>query len=157
MRAVVFFFLGSHLRHMEVLGVESELQPLVYTTATVTQDPSHVCNIHHSSQQCRIFNPRSEARDQICILMGPSEFLLTTEPQRERQKFILKYQLLLGCMEKQERLIPTSRPHTACSPALAPVAPRPEEDAQRRCPLSQGSETGSGVHSPQTPPNFRAH
>ena len=38
----LFFFLGPHLRHMEVprLGVESEL--LVYTAATATPDPSHV-------------------------------------------------------------------------------------------------------------------
>ena len=36
-----FFFLGSHLQHMEVprLGVESELP--AYTTATATRDPSH--------------------------------------------------------------------------------------------------------------------
>ena len=49
---------------MEVprLGVESELQMLAYTTAT--QDPSCICNLHHSSQECWIFNPLSEARDQ---------------------------------------------------------------------------------------------
>ena len=42
-----FFFLGPHLRHMEVprLGVESELQLLAYTTATATQDPSHITSI----------------------------------------------------------------------------------------------------------------
>ena len=40
---------------MEVprLGVKSELQLPAYSTATATQDPSHVCNIHHSSQQCQ--------------------------------------------------------------------------------------------------------
>ena len=34
-----FFFLGLHLRHMEVprLGVKSELQPLAYVTAIATQ------------------------------------------------------------------------------------------------------------------------
>ena len=32
-------------------------------------DPSCACNLHHSSQQCRILNPLSEARDQICNLM----------------------------------------------------------------------------------------
>ena len=31
------------------LGVESELQLTAYTTATATLDPSHVCNLHHSS------------------------------------------------------------------------------------------------------------
>ena len=35
------FFAGLHPGHMEVprLGVESELQPLAYTTATATPDP----------------------------------------------------------------------------------------------------------------------
>ena len=31
--------------------------------STATRDPSHVCNLHHSSQQHQIFNPPSEARD----------------------------------------------------------------------------------------------
>ena len=60
-------FLGQHLQHMEVrrLRAESELQLLIYTTATATPDPSHVCNLHHSSWQCQILNPLSKARDQI--------------------------------------------------------------------------------------------
>ena len=33
------------------LGIKSELQLSAYTTATVTQDPTHVCNLHHSSRQ----------------------------------------------------------------------------------------------------------
>ena len=37
----IFFFLGLHPRHMEVprLGVELELQPLAYPTATAMLDP----------------------------------------------------------------------------------------------------------------------
>ena len=48
------FFLGLHPQHVEVprLGVESELQPPAYTRATARPDPSCVCNLHHSSQQC---------------------------------------------------------------------------------------------------------
>ena len=36
--------------HMEVLrlGVESELQPLVYATAIAMRDPSSICDLHHS-------------------------------------------------------------------------------------------------------------
>ena len=62
----IFFFLGPHPSHMEVprLGVERELQLPAYTTATVTRDPSHVCNLHHSLRQHRILNPLSEARDR---------------------------------------------------------------------------------------------
>ena len=49
---------------MEVprLGVESELQLPTYATATATAtlDPSHLCDLLHSSQQR--LNPLSEAR-----------------------------------------------------------------------------------------------
>lgn len=50
---------------MEVprLGVESELQPLVYTAATATQDPSLDCDPHHSSRQRWVLNSLSEARE----------------------------------------------------------------------------------------------
>ena len=56
-----WFILGLHLRHMEVprLGVESELHLRAYARATATQDPSHVCSLHHSSQQCWILNQLS--------------------------------------------------------------------------------------------------
>ena len=60
---------------MEVprLGVESELQLPAYTTPTAMQDPNRICNLHHNSQQCRILNPLSEARDRIYILMDASQ------------------------------------------------------------------------------------
>ena len=35
-------------------------------------DPSHVCNLHHSSQQHQILNTLSKARDQTCVLMDAS-------------------------------------------------------------------------------------
>ena len=59
---------------MEVprLEVELELQLLAYTTATATQDLSHVCDLHRSSWQHQILNPLSEARDQTRNLMVPS-------------------------------------------------------------------------------------
>ena len=70
----VFFSLGPHLRYMEVPGlrVKSELQLPAYTTASATQDPSHICDLHHSSQQCWILNPLTKARDQTCIFMDTS-------------------------------------------------------------------------------------
>ena len=66
-----FFFLRLHPSHMEVprLGVEWELQLRVYARATAMWDPSRVCNLHHSSQQCQILNPPSKARDGTCILL----------------------------------------------------------------------------------------
>ena len=54
------------------LGVESELQLPAYTTATATRNPSHICDLHHSSEQHWIPNRVIEARDQICILVDPS-------------------------------------------------------------------------------------
>ena len=56
---------------MEVprLGVQLELQLPAYTTATATPDPSLSCKLHHSSQQHRILNLLSEARDQTRVLM----------------------------------------------------------------------------------------
>ena len=71
-----FFLLGLRLWHMEVprLGDESELQLPAYTTATATGDPSHIYNLHHDSQQCRILNPLSNARDGTCILVDASQF-----------------------------------------------------------------------------------
>ena len=60
-----YVFLGLHLRHMEGprLGVSSEVQLTVYTTATATWHLSRVCNLHHSSRQRWILKPLSEARD----------------------------------------------------------------------------------------------
>ena len=70
-----FVFLGPHLQHIEVpsLGAESELQPLAYTTATAVPDPSHVCDLHHTSWQRWILNPLNEARNRTCVLMDTSQ------------------------------------------------------------------------------------
>ena len=60
---------------MEVprLGVEMELKLLTYTTATATWDLSRICHLYHSSWQCRIPNPLSEARDGTWIFMDTSQ------------------------------------------------------------------------------------
>ena len=72
LESLIFFsclFLELYSWHMEVLrlGVKLEMQVLAYTTAT--QDPSQVCNPHHSSWQRQILNPLSGA----CILMDTSQ------------------------------------------------------------------------------------
>ena len=66
-----FFFLGAKPQHMKVprLGVELELQEPAYVTATAMPDLSYICDLHHSSRQCWILNPLSEARDRSHILM----------------------------------------------------------------------------------------
>ena len=72
---VLLLFLGPLQRHMEVprLGVKLEPQPPAYITVTATMpDQSHVCKLYHSSRQCRILNPLSQARDRTHNLMVPS-------------------------------------------------------------------------------------
>ena len=67
-------FLELHPWHLEIprLGVQSELQLPAYTTATATPDLSHIPDPHHSSQQRRILNSLSKARDQTRVLMDTS-------------------------------------------------------------------------------------
>ena len=36
------------------------------------QHLSHICDLHHSSQQHQVLNPLSKARDGICILIYTS-------------------------------------------------------------------------------------
>ena len=103
---ILFFFLGLHLQHMEVSrpGVESELQLLAYATATAMQDPSSICNLHHSSWQHQILNTLIEARDWTHNLTVPSWIRFhctTTAPQWELPKVsVLKHWIIvdLQCM-----------------------------------------------------------
>ena len=64
------------------LGAELELQLPAYATATAMQDPSHVCALHHSSQQRQILNPLSGPGIETAsswILIG----FISTEPRWE--------------------------------------------------------------------------
>ena len=69
---------------MEVarLGVVVNLELHLLAHATAMPDPSHVCHLHHSSQQHRILNPLSEPGIKpasLWILIG----LVAPEPQWE--------------------------------------------------------------------------
>ena len=79
----LFFFLGPHSWHIEVprLGVKSELQ--LPATATATPDLRCICDLHHSSQQCWILSPLSEARDRTQVLTDTSRVLKSAEPQQK--------------------------------------------------------------------------
>ena len=70
----VLLFGGPQPQHMEVprLGVRSELQLTAYTTATATRDLSRTGDLHHSSRQCQILNPLSQAQDGTLILKDTS-------------------------------------------------------------------------------------
>ena len=109
---------------MEVarLGMESKLQLLAYTTATETRwDPSHICNLHHTSQKCEILNLMSEARDRTCILMDTSRVCNLLSHNGNPQGCVSLYfnllQLLLS-MSQASWLVSTSwsnlHPHFFC-------------------------------------------
>lgn len=51
--------------HLEIprLGVLLELQLLAYPIGTAMPDPSCICDLHHSSEQSRMLNPLSKARE----------------------------------------------------------------------------------------------
>ena len=68
---------------MEGPRLEAKLQllPPAYATTIVTQDPSQVCDVHHSSQHRWILNTLSEATDQTCVLIDIK--FISTELQWE--------------------------------------------------------------------------
>ena len=88
-----FSFLGPHCGMWsfpgEVSNQSCSHQP-IYVTATVTQDPSHVFDLHRSSRQHPILNPLSEARVGTHVLMDPTQVL---NPLSSPQHFFLKLQL----------------------------------------------------------------
>ena len=71
-----FFFLlfrAAHVayRSFQARGrIGTELQLPAYTTAAATQDPYHVCNLHHSSQQRQILSPTKRDQRVSWILVG---------------------------------------------------------------------------------------
>ena len=57
-------FLEPHPRQMEAQARDRiRAAAPAYTTATATQDLSHICDLHQSSQQHQSLNPLSEATD----------------------------------------------------------------------------------------------
>ena len=57
------------------LGVKLELQLPAYATATAMLDPSCICDLRCSLQQCWILSPLSKAMDQTHVLMEISQIL----------------------------------------------------------------------------------
>ena len=67
----IFFFLFCPFRAMPTAYGSSQARDRI-GTATATPDLGRVCDLHHSSWQCRILNPLSEARDRTLVLMDAS-------------------------------------------------------------------------------------
>ena len=61
------------------VGSEPHLQPTPQLTAM--QDPSCICDLHHSSEQHQILNPLNKASDRTCNLMVPSQSISTVPSQ----------------------------------------------------------------------------
>ena len=101
-----FRLFRAHLGHKEVprQGVESELQLLVYATATATAtwDLSHVCNLYHSSWQCQILNPLSKGRDQTRIFIDISRIHFTVSQSEFlsslKKLFLIKISFIYNAM-----------------------------------------------------------
>ena len=74
----LFIFWGGHT--WGIWSSQARGWIWAYTRAIATQDPSHICDLHHSSQQYQIPNPLSKARDRTWILMNTNQicFLCTT-------------------------------------------------------------------------------
>ena len=92
---------------MEVpkLGVKSELQLPAYVTATDKQDPSRIWYLHHSSWQCRILNPLSEARDGTHIFMNTSWVRYCSATMGTPQYFLNPIHVLLGWLLRNSCLL----------------------------------------------------
>ena len=93
------FFSGPHPWHMEIPrpGIESELQPQAYTTATVMQVPSHICDPTPHLRQRWILNPLSKARDSTRILMDTGPVLNPLSHNRNSQdSHFLRNDCVLG-------------------------------------------------------------
>ena len=65
---VLFFFLWP----TPMAYGSSQARGQIRAMAATMWDPSHVCNLHHSSWQCQILNPLSETRNWTCNLMETS-------------------------------------------------------------------------------------
>ena len=68
---LILFFYGLLLRATPEANGGSQATA-AYSTATATQDLRGVCDLHHSSRQCRIPSTLSKVRDRTCILMDSS-------------------------------------------------------------------------------------
>ena len=108
---LLLLFFRATLWYMEVLrlGVKSKLQLPAYATAKATKDLSHICDLQHSSWQCRILTPLSEAKHQIHILLV---WFITAEPRQE-----LLFSLLMWCIT----LIDLQILKNTCIPGINPT------------------------------------
>ena len=74
--SLFFFKLRLYLWHVEVSGLEIELELRLLAYTTATQDLSCICNLNHSSWKLWILSQMSKARYQTCFLMNNSRIHL---------------------------------------------------------------------------------
>ena len=69
-KVLLFFFVFCLFRAAPMIYGGSQARGLI--RARAMRDPSHFCDLHHSSRQCWILNPLSKARDQTRNLVVTS-------------------------------------------------------------------------------------
>ena len=88
---MLFFFFFSF--YGPICGIWSCSCGPSYTTVTATPDPSHVHDLHNSSQQRWILNPRSEARDGIASSWTLCHVLNPLSHNRNYHALVLRTQI----------------------------------------------------------------
>ena len=125
---IVFCFLGFFLlfratptahRGSRARVPLGELQLQATVTATAMPDPSHICNLLHSSWPHQILNPLSEAREWTCNVMVPSQICFLCATMGTPESYFYKQQSarslnlrsqkrkekeLTSCLSKQDKM-----------------------------------------------------
>ena len=101
-----FCLLGPCQWYMEAprLGVEWEPQLQAYTAAAATGVLSRLCNLHHSSRQCRILNPLGRAEIKAAFSRILVRFI-SAEPRRESLR-VLMYILFYSGLSGKVDIVP---------------------------------------------------
>ena len=94
-------FLGPHLRHMEVPGLEVKLElQAARLHPSHSWDPNCICSLHHNSTQCWILNSLSKAREQTHILMSTS-WVCNPQSHNGNSQALLLYKMSLMVVYEQ--------------------------------------------------------
>ena len=136
------------------LGVELEVQPPAHATATAMLNPSLVCDLHHSSWQRQILNPRSEARDRTCLLMDtswiPSAGAAATGALHLFHRFLHRAGQQRARRQPTPPRQPSARAARPCAPAQAGGRTQSTCRQPRTCGNEAATARASRIHGGST-------